>query len=139
MRWGICFLQGLAKLSLRKMALQRKYSHSFDHLALALWLFQGKLKPTETTEKSPADEKAQDFSRIRCPFCNWRPDTSSRWFCGDCDYPEYFFDGCGMAWNTFSTRGVCPGCGHQWRWTICLRCCRWSLHEQWYENNNPKT
>jgi hypothetical protein len=47
---------------------------------------------------------------------------------------EGFFDGgCGECWNTFNTRGRCPGCGHQWRWTACLNCSGWSLHEHWYE------
>jgi hypothetical protein len=43
------------------------------------------------------------------------------------------FDGCGARWNTFTTRGKCPGCRHQWQWTSCLRCLGWSLHEDWYE------
>ena len=36
------------------------------------------------------------------------------------------------AWNTFETRGKCPDCAHQWRWTSCLRCEGWSRHEDWY-------
>ena len=35
-------------------------------------------------------------------------------------------------WNTFWTRGVCPGCGHQWRETACLQCRKKSPHESWY-------
>jgi hypothetical protein len=27
---------------------------------------------------------------------------------------------------------LCPGCAHQWRYTACLRCEGWSLHEDWY-------
>ena len=49
------------------------------------------------------------------------------------DTPEPPFDGCGTSWNTFLTRGRCPGCRHQWQWTSCLRCHGWSLHEDWYE------
>jgi hypothetical protein len=101
---------------------------------LAYRLFQERLKPAETTKKTTDREKTNQFSRIRCPLCKWRPRPSSRWYCGDCDYPEYFFDACGTAWNTFTTRGRCPGCGHQWRWTICLSCQGWSRHEEWYEN-----
>ena len=37
-----------------------------------------------------------------------------------------------MEWNTFATRGLCPGCQHQWRYTSCLECAAWSLHEDWY-------
>lgn len=75
------------------------------------------------------------FAGIRCPQCEWRPDTSSRWCC-QCDPadPEPFFRGCGTVWNTFATRGRCPGCSHEWQWTSCLRCEGWSPHADWYEN-----
>jgi hypothetical protein len=53
--------------------------------------------------------------------------------CSSCGHPEYFDGGCGTTWNTFTTRGLCPGCGHQWRWTTCLACHGWSRHEDWYE------
>jgi hypothetical protein len=71
--------------------------------------------------------------RIRCPLCEWQPDKRSRWCCVRTPSPEGFFGGCGTVWDTFSTRGRCPGCQHQWRWTSCLRCNGWSLHEDWYE------
>jgi hypothetical protein len=77
-----------------------------------------------------------DFSRIRCPLCKWQPKPSHRWFCAPCDSPEFYADGCGAYWNTFATRGRCPGCSHQWRWTACLNCEGWSLHEDWYENES---
>jgi hypothetical protein len=35
-------------------------------------------------------------------------------------------------WNTFWTRGLCPGCGYRWPQTACLRCRQWSPHESWY-------
>ncbi|HVO91660.1 MAG TPA: GIY-YIG nuclease family protein [Terriglobales bacterium] len=76
---------------------------------------------------------ASDFGRIRCPRCKWQPKMAHRWFCAPCDYPEYFSGGCGACWNTFATRGRCPGCGHRWRWTACLSCEEWSLHADWYE------
>jgi hypothetical protein len=47
--------------------------------------------------------------------------------------PEPPFKGCGTVWNTFLTKGRCPGCSHQWRWTSCLQCQQWSLHDDWYE------
>jgi len=62
-----------------------------------------------------------------------RPDASSRWCCHPHETPEPFFPGCGTVWNTFSTRGRCPGCDHQWLWTSCLSCGEWSLHQDWYE------
>lgn len=102
-------------------------------LAFAFTLFQRGVIPEKMTEKDPRlDNEEQDFSRIRCPLCKWQPDKSSRWMCDDCGHPEYFFNGCGTLWNTFDTRGLCPGCAHQWRWTSCLRCYGWSLHEDWY-------
>jgi len=81
--------------------------------------------------EGPADEDG--FSTIRCPLCEWRPSNSSRWCCDSRGTPEPPFAACGTAWNTFSTSGRCPGCSHQWKWTSCLRCAGWSLHEDWYE------
>jgi SMI1 / KNR4 family (SUKH-1) len=77
-------------------------------------------------------DPAPDFSRIRCPRCYWRPIASSLWYCEGEEHLEHFFDGCGTAWNTFNTHGLCPGCGHQWGWTECLHCEGLSPHEEWY-------
>jgi hypothetical protein len=65
------------------------------------------------------------YQGIRCPKCRWRPVASSRWWC---NRPR-----CGHTWNTFDTRGKCPKCTYQWRETACLKCSKWSLHEDWYE------
>ncbi|MGQ0542150.1 MAG: hypothetical protein ACT4O9_09925 [Blastocatellia bacterium] len=90
---------------------------------------------------TPQDEPVADIEDyladdllpgILCPLCEWRPLRSSLWTCWDCDYPEYFYNGCGTDWNTFETGGHCPTCGHQWIWTSCLRCAGWSKHEDWY-------
>lgn len=35
-------------------------------------------------------------------------------------------------WNTFWTRGVCPGCSKRWTVTQCLECRHISPHEAWY-------
>ena len=103
----------------------------------ALRLFQRNTERGEVADEAAADQEQEkpDFGRIRCPLCRWRPRASSRWFCGDCGHPEYFYGGCGTAWNTFVTRGLCPGCNHQWRWTACLSCDGWSPHEEWYEHS----
>ena len=101
--------------------------------AAALWLFQRGLKPGE--QAGAVDEMDEDEAaggRVRCPLCGWRPAPTSLWVCADCGHPEYFYGGCGHVWNTFETRGICPGCGHRWRWTSCLYCAGWSLHEDWY-------
>jgi len=58
--------------------------------------------------------------------------------CASSGHPEYFDRGCGHVWNTFDTRGLCPGCSHQWKHTACLSCTRWSLHEDWYENGGKQ-
>ena len=71
--------------------------------------------------------------RIRCPLCGWSPDKSSVWLCESLGTPEPYFGGCGHMWNTFDTRGKCPACAHQWRWTSCLRCQGWSRHVDWYQ------
>ena len=78
------------------------------------------------------------FHGVRCPLCAWRPDASSRWCCEPGQSPEPPFPGCLTVWNTFSTRGQCPGCDHQWRWTSCLSCSGWSLHEDWYESADER-
>ncbi|HTF93346.1 MAG TPA: hypothetical protein VK632_09875, partial [Verrucomicrobiae bacterium] len=96
--------------------------------------------PLQRTLKTPKNLNSAltDFSEIRCPRCQWQPKSTHRWFCAPCDYPEYFDDGCGACWNTFTTRGRCPGCSHQWRWTACLSCAGWSLHNDWYQNEAKK-
>jgi hypothetical protein len=86
-----------------------------------------------TTFTRPGSNEAEAFGRIRCPLCRWQPASSSVWCCLWFDTPEPFFEACGTIWNTFLTRGRCPGCSHQWRWTLCLQCAGWSLHEDWYD------
>ncbi len=94
------------------------------------------LRQTPDTEKILKNiveiANTTDFNRIRCPLCKWQPQKSSRWYCADLPFPENFFDGCETHWNTFDTRGKCPGCQHQWRYTTCLSCSQHSVHEDWY-------
>jgi len=71
-------------------------------------------------------------TKIRCPKCQWQPEASSRWMCSGAGPPENFPAGCGTAWNSFETRGICPGCDHRWEWTACLACGAWSRHDDWY-------
>lgn len=79
-------------------------------------------------------EQDDKYARIRCPACKWQPNASSRWCCYDPDQGEHPTGGCQTEWNTFDTGGRCPGCGHQWIRTTCLRCEVHSLHVDWYEN-----
>lgn len=61
--------------------------------------------------------------RIACPLCDYEPTPADRWACQP---------GCGTVWNTFETRGCCPGCARHWRQTCCPACLRWSAHDDWY-------
>ncbi len=70
--------------------------------------------------------------RIRCPACQWQPARNSRWFCMSMGPPENFNAGCGHGWNTFDTRGICPGCLYNWKHTTCLSCSVTSPHDDWY-------
>ena len=83
-------------------------------------------------------ERRESFSGIRCPLCAWRPSASSKWRCDPTHTPEPPFKGCDAVWNTFATRGRCPGCDHQWIWTTCHRCAECSLHEDWYEEEESR-
>jgi hypothetical protein len=78
------------------------------------------------------DEAPPPFTRVRCPLCAWQPTAADRWLCARQGPPENYDGGCGTAWNTFLTRGRCPGCDHQWRWTACLSCHGWAPHDDWY-------
>ena len=97
------------------------------------WLLKKGPLPGYITDLDRRLDDDEAFSGIRCPLCEWRPLPSSTWCCDASVAPEPFFEGCGTMWNTFATRGRCPGCAHQWRWTSCLRCHGWSLHDDWYE------
>jgi hypothetical protein len=61
---------------------------------------------------------------IRCPKCQWKPRAKVLWSCK-----------CAHRWNTFDTRGLCPGCGYQWEVTGCLQCGAMSSHLEWYVEN----
>jgi hypothetical protein len=61
---------------------------------------------------------------IRCPRCKWAPRTKILWSCK-----------CEHQWNTFDTRGLCPGCGYQWERTACFQCGEESPHREWYVDN----
>jgi hypothetical protein len=101
---------------------------------MALWLLKDDRHPDRVIVDvlMPHDDGEK---RIRCPRCHWRPSAFSRWCCLGSGTPEASFEGCGTVWNTFETGGRCPGCDHQWRWTSCLRCGEWSLHDDWYERD----
>ena len=100
--------------------------------AVVTLLDQGDFRLDTELAKAPAR------ARIRCPHCRWQPERGSRWSCYPAGAPEHFLGGCGTSWNTFDTRGRCPGCSHQWRHTSCLACAKWSLHEDWYEREGDK-
>src|ERR1043166_2431816 len=54
-------------------------------------LLQDREKPAASKPGSKSKiEDSVDFRRIRCPLCKWRPTPAHRWFCAQCDYPEFF-------------------------------------------------
>ena len=65
----------------------------------------------------------KDRAKIYCPLCEWKPRPQDVWSC---------VPSCGTVWNTFWTRGVCPGCATRWAKTQCLACGEVSPHEAWY-------
>lgn len=99
-------------------------------MSLELLKKHGAHEEHEVLEGLPvtAEPPEAPYPGIRCPACKWRPTASSRW---QCRQP------CFHVWNTFDTRGRCPGCGHQWVETQCLACHVMSPHEDWYEQ--PRT
>ena len=68
-------------------------------------------------------ERTMNEPEIFCPRCEWHPRAEDRWSC---------MPSCGMVWNTFWTRGTCPGCHHTWDRTQCLSCGEVSSHADWY-------
>jgi hypothetical protein len=92
--------------------------------------------PTFVPDAASRDGEDTRSSRIRCPLCHWEPAPSTLWACESYGTPEPYFRGCGTMWNTFSTHGKCPGCAHQWTWTSCPNCHDWSLHEDWYAEDD---
>jgi hypothetical protein len=73
----------------------------------------GSTGPSPTVDANATREHARPFQRIRCPLCFWTPKPTSRWHCICFGTPEPYFDSCGTVWNTFDTRGRCPGCAHE--------------------------
>lgn len=122
------------------MTLQEDLQFYFSRLPSLFLLFRKSDKFDKILDEFVKTDEAAttDFSRIRCPLCRWQPRKSSRWYCSDAGFPEFFFGGCGTQWNTFDTGGRCPGCGHQWIWTSCLRCGQNSKHVDWYEDKQAR-
>jgi hypothetical protein len=106
---------------------------SLDFSNLFLSFRRTKDSESPPVEAAKNEEQKTAARRVRCPLCRWQPSAYDLWYCSDAGHPEYFFGGCGALWNTFETRGRCPGCNHLWRWTMCLRCAAWSPHEEWYD------
>jgi hypothetical protein len=114
---------------------ENRLENLLQPLAITFFLFRKSPVFDKYAETAKQKDRTTDFSRIRCPLCRWQPQASSRWCCSDAaGYPHFFHNGCGTVWNTFETRGRCPGCGHQWSRTDCLRCRGCSPHEDWYED-----
>ena len=74
------------------------------------------------------DKLGDHGAGVRCPACHWRPRRSDLWSCNP---------GCGHAWHTFDTAGLCPGCDKHWAQTQCIKCGVWSDHDAWYHEDDP--
>ncbi|HEY7411168.1 MAG TPA: hypothetical protein VII13_10525 [Vicinamibacteria bacterium] len=77
--------------------------------------------PAATPDTRDTPAIGEGGVRIRCPRCGWEPRARDRWSCG-----------CGHAWHTFDTGGVCPACRRVWEDTQCPQCYQWSRHADWY-------
>jgi hypothetical protein len=95
----------------------------FDHILLPL-IF-GFVRSKNTILPALTEDLDDRNSGIRCPACRWRPTRQDVWACNP---------GCGHVWNTFDTRGHCPGCQKHWSKTQCTKCGEWSNHDAWYES-----
>ena len=56
-----------------------------------------------------------------CPSCRTAPPLGPFWKCG----------ACGQSFDTFETRGVCPGCAHEYPVTMCLDCSEQRPMTEW--------
>ena len=79
------------------------------------------LKFSELSEEQAHELFGDPMSGVRCPRCGWIPRERLKWKCT-----------CGYHWNTFDTRGRCPGCAKQWTETQCYGCQAMSPHLEWY-------
>jgi hypothetical protein len=77
--------------------------------------------PASHLRRQPLSRFGPTDALVRCPRCNWSPSPNDRWLCK-----------CGDLWNTFETRGLCPGCQYQWEITACHACGESSPHPDWY-------
>ena len=83
------------------------------------WIAAGDHRPAATV---PTATYREGSPRVMCPCCDAIPDGDARWQC------EF----CWCAWNTFDTRGRCPGCDFTFPATFCPSCRRTTRHRDWY-------
>jgi Zn-dependent protease len=57
-----------------------------------------------------------------CPNCEFQPLVGEFWGCGRC----------GTRFDTFTHRGVCPGCGQRYEQTACPECLKSHPIEEWF-------
>jgi hypothetical protein len=90
-----------------------------------VWLLKAPPGGVSLPDERTGSVRVGGRGRIRCPKCGWQPSRHDVWMCV-----------CLHSWNTFDTKGVCPGCGIKWSDTQCLRCKQWSRHDDWYEDED---
>lgn len=65
-------------------------------------------------------EKLPRHAGFACPECGEAPPMGNVWICG-----------CGLRFDTFATRAVCPGCGVHHQKTACPNCRKSSELDRW--------
>lgn len=95
------------------------FDRAFAHLRwLWTWWTAG---PRSRAQRGPGPYREQS-RRISCPRCGDVPLADAEWQC----------ELCLCCWNTFDTRGRCPGCAFRFPATACLACGAMSRHSDWY-------
>ncbi len=111
-----CGCGALYRIPLRANALAR----SMGRVRWALrWLFAGSRRASTEGAAAPYREGSP---QVVCPRCAAVPSGDPVWQC------EF----CHCVWDTFKTRGRCPGCGFTYPATFCVACGHNSRHRDWY-------
>jgi Zn-dependent protease len=99
------------------------WDHSFWLGAIAVFMLMncwGGLRHAQALLRLARLPRRQGFA---CPSCRTAPLLGEKWKCGHC----------GLPFDTFLTRGVCPHCGAQYATTMCGDCGKSYPMNEWVE------